>query len=104
MKKFNFILILFLLLCPCLHAQHDLGELRWRQVVYDQPDEWYGSDEAIQIADNVLLYQRNSGGWPQFYPLKDDYSRQITYNDGSMVNIMNIMEAAINNTVRIIDS
>ena len=30
-----------------------------------QADEWYGSDEAIRVAENVLLYQRNSGGWPK---------------------------------------
>ena len=27
--------------------------------------QWYDSDEAVQIADNVLLYQRNTGGWPK---------------------------------------
>jgi PelA/Pel-15E family pectate lyase len=25
---------------------------------------WFASDEAVRIADNVLLYQRNTGGWP----------------------------------------
>jgi len=28
-----------------------------------QIGEFYTSDEAIRIADNVLLYQRNTGGW-----------------------------------------
>lgn len=26
--------------------------------------EWYGTDEARRIGNNVLLYQRDSGGWP----------------------------------------
>lgn len=26
---------------------------------------WYGTDEAQRIADNVVLYQRDSGGWPK---------------------------------------
>jgi len=26
---------------------------------------FYAGDEAIRIADNVLLYQRNTGGWPK---------------------------------------
>ncbi len=26
---------------------------------------WYKSDEALRIADNVLLYQRDTGGWPK---------------------------------------
>lgn len=166
MLKLNYIL-LFLLICQSMIAQKDISELRWRQVVSSQPDEWYGSEEAIRIAANVLLYQRNvggwpkntpmhqvlskkeieklqklqseavgattdnnatvmemvylskvygktgiesyklaflkgvnylleaqydNGGWPQCFPLKDDYSRRITYNDGSMVNIMKVMD------------
>lgn len=149
-------------------AQQDLDGLRWRNVVFDQPEAWYGSAEAIRIAENVLLYQRDiggwpknipmhtvlsanekrklqklqpvdegattdngatfmeliflsrvygktgyepcrsaflkgvgylieaqyeNGGWPQCYPLKDNYSRHITFNDGSMVNIMKVMLA-----------
>jgi len=31
----------------------------------NKPDEWYASAEALRIADNILLYQRNSGGWPK---------------------------------------
>ena len=31
----------------------------------NKPDEWYASAEALRIADNVLLYQRSSGGWPK---------------------------------------
>ncbi len=30
-----------------------------------QSGEFYAGDEAIRIADNVLLYQRNTGGWPK---------------------------------------
>jgi len=30
-----------------------------------KPDEWFAGAEALRIADNLLLYQRNSGGWPK---------------------------------------
>jgi PelA/Pel-15E family pectate lyase len=30
----------------------------------NQPEAWYGSAESIRIAENQLLWQRNSGGWP----------------------------------------
>lgn len=33
--------------------------------IIEQNPEWYGSTEALRVADNVLLYQRNSGGWPK---------------------------------------
>ena len=38
------------------------NRITWRQA-HSQPSEWYGSDEAVRIADNVLLYQNNNGGW-----------------------------------------
>ena len=28
-----------------------------------QPHAWYGGAEAIRIADNLLIYQHNNGGW-----------------------------------------
>lgn len=37
----------------------------WKQIVYKSPDEFFRSDEAKRIADNVLLYQRVTGGWPK---------------------------------------
>ncbi len=35
------------------------------QVPQKQAPEWYTRAEALGIADNVLLYQRDSGGWPK---------------------------------------
>lgn len=37
--------------------------ITWRQAVGNRPAEWYKTDEARRIADNVLLYQGASGGW-----------------------------------------
>lgn len=28
-----------------------------------QPESWYGSAESIRLADNIMLFQRNGGGW-----------------------------------------
>ncbi len=131
----------------------------------EQPASWYGSAEAVRIADNFLLYQRNdggwpknirmelplapadrakeidekdlndstidnsatwtqlrylarvysatneprfrdaflrgidylfraqypNGGWPQFYPLRSNYSRHITFNDDAMTGVMDLL-------------
>lgn len=32
-----------------------------------QPSEFYGSAEAVRIAETVLLYQSENGGWPKNY-------------------------------------
>jgi PelA/Pel-15E family pectate lyase len=34
----------------------------WRNAM-KQPTPWYGGLEAVRIADNLLLYQRDIGGW-----------------------------------------
>jgi hypothetical protein len=36
----------------------------WTQAM-DQPAAWFGSPEAARISDNLLLYQRRTGGWPK---------------------------------------
>lgn len=38
--------------------------IKWGDAL-DQKPEWYGSDEAVRIADNLLLYQLDTGGWPK---------------------------------------
>lgn len=37
--------------------------LNWKQVATQMPDSWYGSDEAKIVAENVLKYQTDIGGW-----------------------------------------
>lgn len=153
------------MLSALCYAQNPITERSWHSVALDMPADWYGSDESKTVAENVLLYQRNSGGWPknlplhnplsdeekkalvkdkdepdatfdngatitemkflakmiaatgdriyrqafdksleyifnaqysnggwpQFYPLKKGYSSHITYNDNSMVNILQVL-------------
>jgi pectinesterase len=46
-------------------AQKPISDLKWLYVATEMPDEWYGSDESVRVAENVLLYQRSIGGWPK---------------------------------------
>jgi hypothetical protein len=45
------------------------GERGWHSVVaecvFGRADEFYKGEEAIRVADNLLLYQNNIGGWPK---------------------------------------
>jgi PelA/Pel-15E family pectate lyase len=56
-------------LCACLAFVALLPVLAKAAVTWDailqQPDEWYASPEAVQIAENVLLHQTKEGGWPK---------------------------------------
>lgn len=151
-------------------TQKELKDLQWKTVCNGMPKEWYGSEESKAVAESVLLYQRNSGGWPksppmhapltdeiikklnreknnatgstfdnsittsqmiflarmynnlpdprfkdaflkaldyifraqypnggwpQYYPLREDYSRYITYNDNAMFKIMDLLNGII---------
>ena len=57
---FAFVLLVVLVNIPSTIQ----GEISWRQC-RSQKADWYGSSEAVRVADNVLLYQRSSGGWPK---------------------------------------
>src|SRR5687767_5028532 len=51
------------------NAQHlttpaPVKPISWNEIL-KQEAAWYGDVEAIRIADNVLLYQRSTGGWPK---------------------------------------
>lgn len=159
------ITVLFLLITVGINAQSTYK--KWPDIIRKNDDAWFASAEAKKIAENVLLYQRNiggwpkniqmqqelspqqqkdlielkktaaetttdngatcqemlfmskmyaqvkderykesflkglnylleaqydNGGWPQFYPLKKGYYTHITYNDDSMVHILNVMK------------
>ncbi len=54
-------------------------------------------DERSRLAflrglDHLLAAQYPNGGWPQYFPLRDDYSRHITFNDGAMVGVLALLE------------
>jgi PelA/Pel-15E family pectate lyase len=46
------------------HAQWGGGQSRWRDIL-GVPADFYGTPESIRVAENVLLYQNDNGGWPK---------------------------------------
>ncbi|HEX8737093.1 MAG TPA: pectate lyase [Pyrinomonadaceae bacterium] len=41
--------------------------------------------------DFLLSMQYENGGFPQFFPLKNDYSRRVTFNDNAMINALKLL-------------
>jgi len=66
-KFFKTVLAIFLLSLGVhiINAQTPISRRSWKSVATSMPDEWYGSEESITVAANILLYQRDSGGWPK---------------------------------------
>jgi PelA/Pel-15E family pectate lyase len=48
----------------CLLPSALQGSVSWDQILR-QPAAWYGTADAVRIADVVLAYQRHTGGWPK---------------------------------------
>lgn len=44
--------------------------------------------------DHILNAQYANGGWPQFFPLSKAYHRHITFNDGTMIRLMEFLREA----------
>ncbi len=69
MKNRNLLFNLVLLvtgfgLCIFVYGKDNSGTISWKQMLRQGAD-WYDSEEAIRIGDNLLLFQRASGGWPK---------------------------------------
>ncbi|MDM7925961.1 MAG: pectate lyase [bacterium] len=50
---------------------------RLRDDLLNRPPAWYGTGEALRIADNMTVYQRKSGGWPK----NIDMTRPLTESE-----------------------
>ncbi|MBN1108484.1 MAG: pectate lyase, partial [Bacteroidales bacterium] len=82
------ILSLFFLLLITSEAtpQTDISRRSWQYVASGMPYEWYGSEESLRVAENILLYQRDIGGWPKniamHLPLTDPEKAKIRDEKG----------------------
>ncbi len=65
--KFKIVLAVFLLTFTVKYANGQTPAIgrSWQYVATSMPDAWYGSEESIKVSENVLLYQRDAGGWPK---------------------------------------
>ncbi|MBD0823730.1 pectate lyase [Aestuariibaculum marinum] len=71
--------------------EHTIGEIRILLSAYKATNNTAYLDAAVRGIDFLFEMQYDNGGWPQYYPLRNNYSRHITYNDNAMGNVMNLM-------------
>jgi PelA/Pel-15E family pectate lyase len=70
------------------------GELRFLARAFGATHEARYRDAFIKGFDHILAAQYPSGGWPQYYPPSQQYHRHITFNDGTMVRLMEFLREA----------
>ena len=49
-------------------------------------------EAALKGLDYILAAQYNNGGWPQYFPIENNYSSHITYNDDAFSGIMRLLK------------
>ncbi|WP_425638242.1 pectate lyase [Algoriphagus yeomjeoni] len=78
--------------------------MRWKDVATKMPEAWYGSAEAKAVAENVMLAQKDIGGWEKnkeyHIPLSDDERAKIksdkskigsTFDNGATITEMRFL-------------
>ena len=67
--------MLTLLFSVAVGQEGSFLEKNWKEVATKMPQEWYGSDAALAVAENVLLCQKEIGGWsknkPYHHPMSE---------------------------------
>ena len=48
-------------------------------------------ESFLRGLDYMLAAQYPNGGWPQFWPLRKGYYSHITYNDGAMIRVLEVI-------------
>lgn len=102
MKKIKYLVVVVsCFITAFISAQEKASDYlnhNWKYVATKMPAEWYGSSEAKLVAENVLLSQRNLGGWeknkeyhkPFTEEEKEHYSKEKneiggTFDNGSTI-------------------
>lgn len=65
----RFLIIMLLGACTtAVKAQVDITSMQWKAVATKMPKEWYASEQAAQVARQVIHCQTPKGGWPKNMP------------------------------------
>jgi PelA/Pel-15E family pectate lyase len=85
-----------------LHGTFDngatTGEMRFLARIYQAAKEPAYKEAFIKGLDLILKAQYPTGGWPQHYPPGEGYKRHITFNDGAMVRLMELLREIANSS------
>lgn len=63
-----------------IHRNTDISKMKWGRVATQMSHEWYGTTEAIRVAENVLISQKDIGGWIKNHPYHHELSDSLKNN------------------------
>lgn len=68
------------------------SQITYLAEVYSKTKEEKYKEACIKGLEFVLKAQYSNGGFPQFYPDTSGYRKYITFNDGAMVGVMEMLK------------
>jgi pectate lyase len=68
-----------------------VGEVRFLSRCFVATSRAPYRDAVLKVLDDVLAAQYADGGWPQSYPPGKGYPRYNTFNDNTMVNLLELV-------------
>ncbi|MCU0795945.1 MAG: pectate lyase [Akkermansiaceae bacterium] len=67
------------------------GELRLLARDWEITADEKSRDAFLKGFDHIIEAQYPHGGWPQYYPPGKGYHRHVTFNDGTMVRLLELL-------------
>jgi len=84
-----------------LHTTFDNGatytQIEYLAKAYTLLGDKKYEDAALRGLHFILKAQYENGGWPQFYPDISGYRKYITFNDGAMIGVMQVLQHIVQN-------
>ncbi|WP_246000616.1 pectate lyase [Pontibacter diazotrophicus] len=66
-------------------------QLEYMARVYEATGQEKYKKGFLRGLDYLLEAQYENGGWPQYYPIRKGYYEHITFNDGAMIGVMQLL-------------
>ncbi|XEC96645.1 pectate lyase [Paenibacillus tarimensis] len=69
-----------------------VDQIRFISQVYKETGEERFRSSVLKGLDFLQVMQYPTGGWPQVYPKRGNYSDYVTFNDNAMINVMDLLD------------
>jgi len=70
-------------------------QMRYLAMVYQATGIERFEEAFLKGLDYILEAQYDNGGWPQRFPNPTGYSKHITFNDGTMIGVLNLLRDVV---------
>ncbi|MGP4039701.1 pectate lyase [Gracilibacillus sp. D59] len=67
------------------------NEILFLALMYNETGDTRYKESVLKGINYLLEAQYDTGGWPQVYPARGNYSDYATYNDNAMIRVMNVL-------------